>query len=154
MIDSRQGYLKLACFEFTKPMAGRTRTRSLCGSPEWIAPEMILGKGYGKAVDWWALGVLLYEMVAEQTPFYADQPIQIYEKIVSGRIDFPSHFSKDLKHLTGNLLRVNPHKRLGSGKNGVKDLKSHHWFSRTDWMAVYQKRIQAPYVPKRKEIML
>ena len=153
MIDS-QGYLKLACFQYAKQMAGQTRTWSLCGSPEFLAPEMILGNGYGKAVDWWALGVLLYEMVADQVPFYADHPIQIYEKIVSGRIDFPSHFSRDLKHLTGNLLRVNPHKRFGSGENGVNDLKSHHWFSSTDWMAVYQKRIQAPYVPKRKDLML
>ncbi|TSK18094.1 cAMP-dependent protein kinase catalytic subunit alpha [Bagarius yarrelli] len=77
-------------------------------------------QGYNKAVDWWALGVLVYEMAAGYPPFFADQPIHIYEKIVSGKVRFPSHFSSDLKELLRNLLQVDLTKRYGNLKNGVE----------------------------------
>jgi serine/threonine protein kinase len=92
-------------------------------------------------VDWWALGVLIYEMAAGYPPFFADQPIQIYEKIVSGKVRFPSHFSSDLKDLLRNLLQVDLTKRFGNLKNGVNDIKGHKWFAATDWIAIYQKKV-------------
>ncbi|KAK1886203.1 cAMP-dependent protein kinase catalytic subunit alpha [Dissostichus eleginoides] len=107
-------------------------------------------QGYNKAVDWWALGVLVYEMAAGYPPFFADQPIQIYEKIVSGKVRFPSHFSSDLKDLLRNLLQVDLTKRYGNLKNGVNDIKGHKWFATTDWIAIYQKKVEAPFVPKFK----
>lgn len=93
--------------------------------------------------DWWALGVLIYEMAAGYPPFFADQPIQIYEKIVSGKVRFPSHFSAELKELLRNLLQVDLTKRYGNLKNGVNDIKNHRWFSSTDWIAIYQKKVSA-----------
>uniref|UniRef100_A0A3Q2PA80 cAMP-dependent protein kinase n=1 Tax=Fundulus heteroclitus TaxID=8078 RepID=A0A3Q2PA80_FUNHE len=111
---------------------------------------IILSKGYNKAVDWWALGVLVYEMAAGYPPFFADQPIQIYEKIVSGKVRFPSHFSSDLKDLLRNLLQVDLTKRFGNLKNGVNDIKGHKWFATTDWIAIYQKKVRPPFVPKFK----
>ncbi|XP_006792127.1 protein kinase, cAMP-dependent, catalytic, beta a [Neolamprologus brichardi] len=105
-------------------------------------------QGYNKAVDWWALGVLIYEMAAGYPPFFADQPIQIYEKIVSGKVRFPSHFSSDLKDLLRNLLQVDLTKRFGNLKNGVNDIKNHKWFSTTDWIAIYERKVEAPFLPK------
>ena len=100
-----------------------------------------MSKGYNKAVDWWALGVLIYEMAAGYPPFFADQPIQIYEKIVSGKVRYPSNFSSELKELLRNLLQVDLTKRFGNLKNGVNDIKNNRWFNSTDWIAIYQKKV-------------
>lgn len=86
-------------------------------------------------------------MTAGYPPFFADQPIQIYEKIVSGRVRFPTHFSVDLKDLLKNLLQVDLTRRYGNLKAGVKDIKDHRWYKDMDFIAIYEKSVAAPYIP-------
>jgi serine/threonine protein kinase len=142
------GYLKLTDFGFAKVIEHRTYT--LCGTPEYIAPEVLLNKGHGKPVDWWTLGILIYEMIVGYPPFVDDDPMGIYQKILSGKIVFPKLFSKDAKGLVKKLLTADLGKRYGNLKNGVDDIKEHKWFKPIDWMALYEKKVQTPFKPKVK----
>lgn len=109
-----------------------------------------MSQGYNKSVDWWALGVLVYEMAAGYPPFYAKDPMKIYEKIVAGKFTFAPHFSKALKDLVGNILQVDRTKRFGILKNGAKDVKGHEWFKSMDWDSLIQKKLKPPFKPKVK----
>ncbi|VEN46442.1 unnamed protein product, partial [Callosobruchus maculatus] len=113
LLDS-EGHLKITDFGFAKKLTDRTWT--LCGTPEYLAPEIIQSKGHNKAVDWWALGVLIYEMLVGYPPFYDDNPFGIYEKILSGKIEWPKHLDPIAKDLIKKLLVHDRTKRLGNMK--------------------------------------
>jgi|TARA_B100000524_G_scaffold346425_1_gene246585 serine/threonine protein kinase len=146
LLDS-DGHCKVTDFGFAKRVSYRTWT--LCGTPEYLAPEIILSKGHGKAVDWWALGILIYEMLAGYPPFYDDDPLGIYQKILEGKIKFPWHIERHAKSLIKGLLTADLSKRLGNLKAGAEDVKKHKWFSAAhmDFAEILAMKVEPPIKP-------
>ncbi|EAN99769.1 protein kinase A catalytic subunit 3 [Trypanosoma cruzi] len=147
LLDSK-GHVKVTDFGFAKKVPERTFT--LCGTPEYLAPEVIQSKGHGKAVDWWTMGVLLYEFIAGYPPFYDDTPFRTYEKILSGRFKFPSWFDARARDLVKGLLQTDHTKRLGTLKGGVADVKNHPYFHGANWEKLYARYYPAPIPVKAK----
>jgi protein kinase X len=143
LLDS-QGHLKICDFGFSKNLAPGSNTWTLCGTPEYLAPEIILNKGHGKAVDWWALGVLIFEMLAGYPPFYCDDRMQLYQTILSGKIEFPKHLKREARDLISGLLTADLSRRLGNLKGGAKDIRAHPWFKGFDWEALVNRTLPAP----------
>ncbi|KAJ1958339.1 cAMP-dependent protein kinase catalytic subunit, partial [Dispira parvispora] len=145
LIDHR-GHIKLTDFGFAKYVPDVTWT--LCGTPDYLAPEIIQSKGYSKAVDWYSLGVLIFEMLAGYPPFYDEDHFKLYEKILAGRIAWPSHFDPLAKDLVKRLLTHDLTKRYGNLKNGSQDIKCHRWLMEIDWVKLFNRQIPAPLIPQ------
>lgn len=138
------GFLKVTDFGFAKEIGKDGRTWTLCGTPDYLSPEIVSGKGHGKAVDWWTLGVLIYEMLASYPPFYDEEPMKTYQKIVSGKVTYPPHFSPEATNLISKLLQLKPANRLGVIKGGAALIKAHPWFKGFDWNAHVAQKIAPP----------
>ena len=139
------GYLKLIDYGFAKVVKKRTYT--ICGTPEYIAPEILLNKGHSKPVDWWTFGILIYEMHAGHAPFLDDDPMNIYKKIINTKPKYPDGFDSKLKSLVKHLLRRDLSKRFGNMVGGVNDIKEHRFFESIDWNKLLAKEMPAPYTP-------
>ncbi|RSH86881.1 camp-dependent protein kinase catalytic subunit [Apiotrichum porosum] len=142
------GHVKVTDFGFAKHVPDITWT--LCGTPDYLAPEVVQSKGYNKSVDWYALGVLIFEMLAGYPPFFTDDgnPMKLYEKIIGGKVRYPTYFDALAKDLLKNLLVGDLTKRYGNLRAGSSDIFAHGWFAEVDWDKLYRREIPAPYVPK------
>jgi cGMP-dependent protein kinase len=149
LVMDAQGYLKIVDFGLAKKLeSGKTWT--LCGTPDYLAPEVILNEGHDWAVDYWGLGVLIYEMTAGVPPFYAEDPMEVYEKILSGQVIIPANFSRGLGDLVKKLLKTFQSKRLGRIKGGASLVMKQKWFSGFDWNSLLEHKLEVPLKPDVK----
>jgi protein kinase X len=149
LLLTSKGHIKITDFGFAKVVQDRTYT--LCGTPEYLAPEIIQSKGHDIGVDWWALGILIFEMLAGFPPFFDENPYGIYQKILAGKIDWPKHFSIDAKDLIKKLLTADRTRRLGCLPGRAQDIRDHPWFAKIRWDDLFALKTPAPYIPKVKE---
>lgn len=142
------GHIALCDFGLCKlDMKDEDRTNTFCGTPEYLAPELLLGNGYTKSVDYWTLGVLLYEMLTGLPPFYDENTNEMYKKIVQEPLTFPSHdiVPAAARDLLTRLLDRDPQRRLGA--NGAAEIKAHHFFSNIDWRKLLQRKYEPTFKP-------
>jgi cGMP-dependent protein kinase len=151
LVDS-DGYVKIIDMGFAKIVKNKTFT--LCGTPEYLAPEIVLGRGHNRGVDHWAFGILCYEMIAGYSPFADLQgmdQVVICQNIVKGKLSFPKGFDSDCKELIKKLLVRDPCQRLGMTKGGVQAICDQKWFEEIDYAAFQERKVPAPWKPECKD---
>ena len=144
LIDYK-GFLRMIDFGFAKVTENKTYT--ICGIPEYLAPEIILNIGYGREVDWWAFGCLVYEFLVGLSPFHEKDPIVSFKRILKGDLKFPSNFAPCAKSLIKHCLERDIGKRYGCLSRGVGDIKGHRFFAGFDWNGCAKQRGKQTYVP-------
>ena len=144
MLD-KEGHCKLTDFGLSKEGVNKNvYAKSFCGSIAYLAPEMLKKEGHGKAVDWYLLGVVFYEMLVGNTPYYTIKKEDIFYNVEFGVLKIPQFISKEASDLLRKLLERNPLKRLGGGARDAEEIKEHPYFKDVDWKKVYEKKIKPP----------
>ncbi|CAK7270776.1 Serine/threonine kinase [Sporothrix epigloea] len=145
------GHIKIADYGLCKEdMWYGSTTSTFCGTPEFMAPEILLDKKYGRAVDWWAFGVLIYQMLLQQSPFRGEDEDEIYDAILGDEPLYPIHMPRDSVSILQKLLTRDPDQRLGSGPTDAQEIMSQPFFRNINWDDIYHKRVQPPFLPTIK----
>ncbi|XP_063148597.1 serine/threonine-protein kinase N1 isoform X1 [Candoia aspera] len=143
-----EGFVKIADFGLCKEGMGYAdRTSTFCGTPEFLAPEVLTDTSYTRAVDWWGLGVLIYEMLVGESPFPGDDEEEVFDSIVNDEVRYPRFLSTEAIGIMRRLLRRNPERRLGSSERDAEDVKKHPFFRSIEWEALLARKIKPPFVP-------
>lgn len=140
------GFVKLVDFGFAKKLSAGRKTWTFCGTPEYVAPEIILNKGHDFAADYWAIGILMFELLTGNPPFVAPDPMKTYNIILEGieKIGMPKKVSRNAANLIRKLCKSNPTERLGYGRNGLLDIRKHRWFQGFDWNGLKTRTMPIP----------
>uniref|UniRef100_A0A672LNR1 protein kinase C n=1 Tax=Sinocyclocheilus grahami TaxID=75366 RepID=A0A672LNR1_SINGR len=150
LMDS-DGFVRIADFGLCKEGMGHgDRTSTFCGTPEFLAPEVLTDSMYTRAVDWWGLGVLIYEMLVGESPFPGDDEEEVFDSIVNDEVRYPRFMSPESVSIIQKLLQKNPEKRLGAGEQDANEVKRHRFFQGIDWEALLAKRVKPPFLPSIK----
>ncbi|KAI1825989.1 hypothetical protein F4861DRAFT_145611 [Xylaria intraflava] len=145
------GHIKIADYGLCKEdMWYGSTTSTFCGTPEFMAPEILLDKKYGRAVDWWAFGVLIYQMLLQQSPFRGEDEDEIYDAILADEPLYPIHMPRDSVSILQKLLTREPDQRLGSGPTDAQEIMSQPFFRNIVWDDIYHKRVAPPFMPSIK----
>ncbi|KAI9536034.1 cGMP-dependent protein kinase 2 [Dissostichus eleginoides] len=141
-----EGYVKMADFGFAKKIGLGKKTWTFCGTPEYVAPEVIMNKGHDFGADCWSLGILIFELLTGNPPFAGTDPIKIYTMVLHGieKVDFPKRIGKRPDDLIRRLCKLNPVERLGNKKNGIIDIKKHKWFQGFNWEGLRHHKLPSP----------
>ena len=148
---NKDGHIKLTDFGLSKILeSSNDKTYTLCGTPQYLAPEVLVNKGYDKNIDWWALGCFFYEMLTGCLPFEIpkDEPLKV--SLFKKEVKFPRNFNELAKDLIKKLLVPNPLKRLGS-EGDSESIKKHPYFKGINWEKFEKREIKPPYIPKFKD---
>ncbi|XP_057665840.1 cGMP-dependent protein kinase, isozyme 2 forms cD4/T1/T3A/T3B isoform X2 [Diorhabda carinulata] len=148
------GYVKLVDFGFAKKLQTGRKTWTFCGTPEYVAPEVILNKGHDISADYWSLGVLMFELLTGTPPFTGSDPMRTYNIILKGidQIDFPRTITRNAQALIKRLCRDNPAERLGYQKGGISDIQKHKWFDGFNWEGLVNRTLTPPIVPRVQNV--
>ncbi|VVA96907.1 unnamed protein product [Arabis nemorensis] len=141
------GHVMLTDFGLAKEFEENTRSNSMCGTTEYMAPEIVRGKGHDKAADWWSVGILLYEMLTGKPPFLGGKG-KIQQKIVKDKIKLPQFLSNEAHALLKGLLQKEPERRLGSGPSGAEEIKEHKWFKGINWKKLEAREVKPSFRPE------
>lgn len=148
------GHLKLTDFGLSKEgvtgFGADGGTKTFCGTPEYLAPEILMQKGHGKAVDWWSLGILIFEMLNGSCPFYDANHQRMYQKILRSELTYPAHFSAETVDLLSKLIDKNDETRLGSGPGDGDEIKTHAFWKSIDWAKLSLKQVEPTFVPPKR----
>ncbi|XP_076679121.1 cGMP-dependent protein kinase for isoform X1 [Andrena cerasifolii] len=149
LLDS-QGYVKLVDFGFAKRLDHGRKTWTFCGTPEYVAPEVILNKGHDISADYWSLGVLMFELLTGTPPFTGGDPMKTYNIILKGidAIEFPRSITRNATALIKKLCRDNPAERLGYQKGGISEIQKHKWFDGFNWEGLRARTLEPPIMPR------
>lgn len=150
LMDS-DGFVRIADFGLCKEGMGHgDRTSTFCGTPEFLAPEVLTDSTYTRAVDWWGLGVLIYEMLVGESPFPGDDEEEVFDSIVNDEVRYPRFLSPESVSIVQKLLQKDPERRLGAGEQDANEVKRHRFFQGIDWEALLAKRVKPPFLPAIK----
>jgi serine/threonine protein kinase len=146
------GHAMLTDFGLSKEgITNNSSAKSFCGSVAYLAPEVLKRRGHGKSVDWYLVGVLLYEMLVGIPPYFSSNKDQMFKNIKEGPLRMPERLGKDTKDFIIKLLNKNPAKRLGAGKKDAEELKTHPFFEGINWEDVLDRKLEMPK-PELKEV--
>ena len=147
LLLTSKGYLKLIDMGFAKRLGHGEKTYTLCGTPYYLAPEMILHRGHSFPLDWWCVGVLTYEMIEGEPPFSGSSEMEVYGKVTRLQYSCSDRFNDNSSDFVIKMLKKEPEGRLGNLRNGVDDIMSHPWFYNQSWEQVFDGTYPAPYLP-------